>query len=768
MDDAEVIKGYLRWDEDNQFAHIFHDLEKIVINNCHPALPMLYRWKGHSETDKHPMHHKLAKKLESIHKDIPQGPLSKMKELGLQQMKRGDWLFARDLYAGGDAKDDLVQAFVPQDGHICRTTLDEVERAKQKALGPRESRIRKVGSLPVEQYEDGTPIQSVCSSERCYPLGVTYEKQTVYSAPNANSKIKNSKENDGTRLRMEVLKTTTQVYLEGWEEAPEHMWDTIADMTDMLAMPHIGSPENKWCSSVQLNIAQPRRYDSMEGLVEQRFFGGIHRDLGNLICSMSGMVSLSDHPRNYQGGHFHLISLGIYVVLDQIDIFYFVGHHLHSGMPPLAPEGEEEIKDWAYCCIVIFYPSSKMISGSTQVFMAGSGVRGEPVTLPREVFSHDPPRPFTSHANFFTDGAMFTSEKDHFTTSMYMLTLYIHHLLRQLPYEVHFDSIKFADCISAKIDNSTFTSEPWAHAPAKVINTDYTLEPLIASPDRHTINYPPSSQFPSHQNIISKFVNTLYISYAKAMPHMAMDGIIERIPAVLKPTDPKDNLNILRPTTNNDSRTQEPAQREGSHSQKKTAHKPHDMILASTAHHFKRMARRNDQQKAHTRAGINEIIRAANAKVIESDFDNGDLGDDEDEENVPQEQQPRLNRTESDEDEDDDENDPQDPSNLTDTTSINSKKRPWAPSDAIQRTNSDKRSRLENEEDKEDDIDEDDFDLDKELLNLYEQPSKSTSKLKIIQYDESSDEDEFEGESIFETVQYKNLFNIINYDTIKD
>lgn len=103
--------------------------------------------------------------------------------------------------------------FTYNSGRIRRTTLDEVERAKQKALGPRESRIRKVGSLPVEQYEDGTPIQSVRSSERCYPLGVTYEKQTVYSAPNANSKIKNSKEDDGTRLRMEVLKVCVHNYL---------------------------------------------------------------------------------------------------------------------------------------------------------------------------------------------------------------------------------------------------------------------------------------------------------------------------------------------------------------------------------------------------------------------------------------------------------------------------------------------------------------------------------------------------------------------------
>lgn len=30
-------------------------------------------------------------------------------------MKRGDWLMARDLNGKGDAKDDLVQAYVPQE-----------------------------------------------------------------------------------------------------------------------------------------------------------------------------------------------------------------------------------------------------------------------------------------------------------------------------------------------------------------------------------------------------------------------------------------------------------------------------------------------------------------------------------------------------------------------------------------------------------------------------------------------------------------------------
>ncbi|KAK7689205.1 hypothetical protein QCA50_007896 [Cerrena zonata] len=382
-DDPEVLKGYPEWDKEVDYEHIFQDLEKVDIVNCPPALPSLYRWKGLSAFDVHPIRHgfdrnknadtyiyifdssdegyRLAKKLDSVHKGIPQGPLEKMTEIGLQQMKHGNWLMAQDLNGKGDAKDDLVQAYVPQDNSG-------------------RSREGKTDSTC-------TSIQSVRSSERCYSLGITFEKQTLFSASNANSKIKNGGTDKGGEIRTDVLKTTTQVFLEGWEEAPITMRDTIADMTDMLAMPHVGSPKNKWCPSVQLNIAQPRRYNSNQGLDEQEFFGGLHRDLGDIICSISALVSLSDNPKNYEGGRFHLISLGVYVVLDEIDVFYFSGHHLHGGTPPLAPEGEENIEDWAYRCVVIFYPASKIISGSSQVFMAGSGIHGEPVTLPRKVFS---------------------------------------------------------------------------------------------------------------------------------------------------------------------------------------------------------------------------------------------------------------------------------------------------------------------------------------------------------------------------------------------
>lgn len=65
---------------------------------------------------------------------------------------------------------------------------------------------RKAGSLPVEQFEDRSPIESVQSSARCYPLGLTYKRQTVFSAPNANSKIRNGVIDRNTQMRVELLK----------------------------------------------------------------------------------------------------------------------------------------------------------------------------------------------------------------------------------------------------------------------------------------------------------------------------------------------------------------------------------------------------------------------------------------------------------------------------------------------------------------------------------------------------------------------------------
>ena len=123
------------------------------------------------------------------------------------------------------------------------------------------------------------------------------------------------------------------------------------------------------------------------GLTEQGMFGGEHTDQGDSPCGLSAMVPCSDLPPGYQAGRFHLLSLGVYVVLDQIPVVYFTGRLLHGGTPPLAPPSATEVEQWAYRCVLIFYPASRIISGSTQMYMAASGIPDRGITLPYEMFT---------------------------------------------------------------------------------------------------------------------------------------------------------------------------------------------------------------------------------------------------------------------------------------------------------------------------------------------------------------------------------------------
>ena len=56
-------------------------------------------------------------------------------------------------------------------------------------LGPQDTRSHTSGSTPFEKYSDGSNIKPVMENTWCYQTGFTFEKPTLYSAPNANSKM---------------------------------------------------------------------------------------------------------------------------------------------------------------------------------------------------------------------------------------------------------------------------------------------------------------------------------------------------------------------------------------------------------------------------------------------------------------------------------------------------------------------------------------------------------------------------------------------------
>lgn len=126
-----------------------------------------------------------------------------------------------------------------------------------------------------------------------------------------------------------------------------------------------------------------------KGLIEMGYFGGDHTDDMDLAAGLSAMVIGSDLPETYEAGRFHLLSLGVYVDLGSIHVVYFSGRLRHSGTPPLAPPGTEEIAHWAYRFVLILYPASRLMLGTTKTVLAAqtSGDKTDkPLTVPPELF----------------------------------------------------------------------------------------------------------------------------------------------------------------------------------------------------------------------------------------------------------------------------------------------------------------------------------------------------------------------------------------------
>ena len=89
-------------------------------------------------------------------------------------------------------------------------------------------------------------------------------------------------------------------------------------------------------------------------------YGGPHADGSDLAALLSCIVGLSDLPLEYEQGRFHILALGVYIYLGEIDVVYFTGHLRHGGTPPLTPDSVEkkDIEPWAYRCVAICYPVS--------------------------------------------------------------------------------------------------------------------------------------------------------------------------------------------------------------------------------------------------------------------------------------------------------------------------------------------------------------------------------------------------------------------------
>lgn len=70
----------------------------------------------------------------------------------------------------------------------------------------------------------------------------------------------------------------------------------------------------------------------VEEMSEMGVFGTAHIDAGDSVLSLTSMISNSDLPEGYKGGHFHLVDLGLFVALDGVQIMGFSGYFLPWNM----------------------------------------------------------------------------------------------------------------------------------------------------------------------------------------------------------------------------------------------------------------------------------------------------------------------------------------------------------------------------------------------------------------------------------------------------
>jgi len=77
----------------------------------------------------------------------------------------------------------------------------------------------------------------------------------------------------------------------------------------------------------------------------------------------TAMISNCDIPDVYEPGCFHILELGVYIILDSFVSVYFSGLGVHGSTSPIGPKDSPPVS-WAYRLNVILYPSDVFVQNT--------------------------------------------------------------------------------------------------------------------------------------------------------------------------------------------------------------------------------------------------------------------------------------------------------------------------------------------------------------------------------------------------------------------
>lgn len=192
------------------------------------------------------------------------------------------------------------------------------------------------------------------------------------------------------------------------EQVAESIQDCLRDYHELLNAPSVGCLDNYLWPSWQLNIAPAQACDQGRPhlvielvllemtlrIIEESlasalgFSGGAHSDIYDSAAGLSVMAVLSDLPegKSWEPGRFHILTLGVYVVLQPFLLVFFTGRLRHGGTAPLQPpEDPDPLPPWAYRLTAIGYPSRRIVEGDVRHALAALPHRAEPLYLSQEM-----------------------------------------------------------------------------------------------------------------------------------------------------------------------------------------------------------------------------------------------------------------------------------------------------------------------------------------------------------------------------------------------
>lgn len=119
---------------------------------------------------------------------------------------------------------------------------------------------------------------------------------------------------------------------------PPDLHDLIDKHQEAYNSPTYGPQHNIFHSSLQVNIASPAPPGQQANLVKHLgVAGGSHIDENDDPIIPSVMTCTSNLRDGVHPGLFHMLDLGIYVVLERTTTVVFSGRHRHGGTAPYVP-----------------------------------------------------------------------------------------------------------------------------------------------------------------------------------------------------------------------------------------------------------------------------------------------------------------------------------------------------------------------------------------------------------------------------------------------